>query len=94
MTYKKNIFFTAFIVGILWAITVSIVVSVILSFITGSPLKPNILIVISIGSIAGILILQSMRSNLILSHLIISSILLSTLTYGRITTGDDISDML
>ena len=94
MTYKKNIFFTAFIVGILWAVTVSIVVSVILSFITGSPLKPNILIVISIGSIAGILILHSLRSNLILSLLIISSILLSTLTYGPITTGDDISHLL
>ena len=94
MTYKKNIFFTAFTIGILWALTMSIVVSVILSFITGSPLKPNILIVISIGSIAGILNLHVLRSTLILLLLIISSILLSTLTYGPITTGHDISHLL
>ena len=94
MTYKKTIFFTAFIVGKLWAITMSIVVSVILSFITGSPLKPNILIVISIGSIAGILNLHVLGSTLILLLLTISSILLSTLTYGPITTGHDISHLL
>ena len=66
MTYKKNIFFTAFTVGILWALTMSIVVSVVLSFISGFPLKPNILIVISLGGIAGIVILSSVKSTTIL----------------------------
>ena len=72
----------------------SIVVSVFLSFITGSPLKPNILIVISTGSIAGVLIPHVMRSTLILLLMMISSILLSTLTYGPITTGQNISYLL
>ena len=72
----------------------SIVVSVILSFITGSLLKPNILIVISLGGIAGIVILSSVKSTTILLLMITSSILLNALTYGPITTGQDISYLL
>ena len=53
MIYKKNISLTALTIGTLWALTMSIVVSVVLSFISGFPLKPNILIVISLGGIAG-----------------------------------------
>ena len=61
MINKKNIFLTALTLGTLWALTMSIVVSVVLSFISGFPLKPNILIVISLGGIAGIAILGSMK---------------------------------
>ncbi|MCH2328116.1 MAG: carbohydrate ABC transporter permease [Rhodobacterales bacterium] len=72
----------------------SIVVSVVLSFISGFPLKPNILIVISLGGIAGIVILSSVKSTTILLLMITSSILLNALTYGPITTGQDISYLL
>ena len=91
MIYKKNISLTALTIGTLWALTMSIVVSVVLSFISGFPLKPNILIVISLGGIAGIVILSSVKSITILLLMITSSILLNALTYGPITTGQDIS---
>ena len=94
MIYKKNISLTALTIGTLWALTMSIVVSVVLSFISGFPLKPNILIVISLGGIAGIVILSSLKSTIILLFLIVLSILLSSLTYGPITTGQDISYLL
>ena len=94
MIYKKNISLTALTVGTLWALTMSIVVSVVLSFISGFPLKPNILIVISLGGIAGIVILSSVKSITILLLMITSSILLNALTYGPITTGQDISYLL
>jgi len=92
--YKKNIYLTALTIGILWALTMSIVVSVLLSFISGFPLKPNILIVISLGGIAGIAVLGSMKSTTILLLMITSAILLNALTYGPITTGQDISYLL
>jgi len=92
--YKKNISLTALTIGTLWALTISIVVSVVLSFISGFPLKPNILIVISLGGIAGIVILSSVKSTTILLLMITSSILLNALTYGPITTGQDISYLL
>jgi multiple sugar transport system permease protein len=92
--YKKNISLTALTIGTLWALTMSIVVSVVLSFISGFPLKPNILIVISLGGIAGIVILSSVKSITILLLMITSSILLNALTYGPITTGQDISYLL
>ena len=94
MIYKKNISLTALTIGTLWALTMSIVVSVVLSFISGFPLKPNILIVISLGGIAGIVILSSVKSTTILLLMITSSILLNALTYGPITTGQDISYLL
>mgnify|MGYP006093070507 FL=1 len=94
MIYKKNISLTALTIGTLWALTISIVVSVVLSFISGFPLKPNILIVISLGGIAGIVILSSVKSTTILLLMITSSILLNALTYGPITTGQDISYLL
>ena len=94
MIYKKNISLTALTIGTLWALTMSIVVSVVLSFISGFPLKPNILIVISLGGIAGIVILSSVKSTTILLLMITSSILLNALTYGPITTGQDISHLL
>ena len=94
MIYKKNISLTALTIGTLWALTMSIVVSVVLSFISGFPLKPNILIVISLGGIAGIVILSSIKSTTILLLMITSSILLNALTYGPITTGQDISYLL
>ena len=94
MIYKKNISLTALTIGTLWALTMSIVVSVVLSFISGLPLKPNILIVISLGGIAGIVILSSVKSTTILLLMITSSILLNALTYGPITTGQDISYLL
>ena len=94
MIYKKNISLTALTIGTLWALTMSIVVSVVLSFISGFPLKPNILIVISLGGIAGIVILSSVKSTTILMLMITSSILLNALTYGPITTGQDISYLL
>ena len=94
MIYKKNIYLTALTIGILWALTMSIVVSVLLSFISGFPLKPNILIVISLGGIAGIAVLGSMKSTTILLLMITSAILLNALTYGPITTGQDISYLL
>ena len=94
MIYKKNISLTALTIGTLWALTMSIVVSVVLSFISGFPLKPNILIVISLGGIAGIVILSSVKSTTILLFMITSSILLNALTYGPITTGQDISYLL
>ena len=94
MINKKNIFLTALTIGTLWALTMSIVVSVVLSFISGFPLKPNILIVISLGGIAGIVILSSVKSTTILLLMITSSILLNALTYGPITTGQDISYLL
>ncbi len=94
MIYKKNISLTALTIGTLWALTMSIVVSVVLSFISGFPLKPNILIVISLGGIAGIIILSSVKSTTILLLMITSSILLNALTYGPITTGQDISYLL
>ena len=94
MIYKKNISLTALTIGTLWALTMSIVVSVVLSFISGFPLKPNILIVISLGGIAGIVILSSVKSTKILLLMITSSILLNALTYGPITTGQDISYLL
>ena len=74
MIYKKNISLTALTIGTLWALTMSIVVSVVLSFISGFPLKPNILIVISLGGIAGIVILSSVKSTTILLLMITSSI--------------------
>jgi len=92
--YKKNISLTALTIGALWALTMSIVVSVVLSFVSGFPLKPNILIVISLGGIAGIVILSSVKSTTILLLMITSSILLNALTYGPITTGQDISYLL
>ena len=94
MIYKNNISLTALTIGTLWALTMSIVVSVVLSFISGFPLKPNILIVISLGGIAGIVILSSVKSTTILLLMITSSILLNALTYGPITTGQDISYLL
>ena len=94
MIYKKNISLTALTIGTLWALTMSIVVSVVLSFISGFPLKPNILIVISLGGIAGIAVLGSMKSTPILLLMITSAILLNALTYGPITTGQDISYLL
>ena len=94
MIYKKNIYLTALTIGILWALTMSIVVSVLLSFISGFPLKPNILIVISLGGIAGIAVLGSMKSTTILLLMITSASLLNALTYGPITTGQDISYLL
>ena len=94
MIYKKNISLTALTIGTLWALTMSIVVSVVLSFISGFPLKPNILIVISLGGIAGIVILSSVKSTTILLLMITSSMLLNALTYGPITTGQDISYLL
>ena len=94
MINKKNIFLTALTLGTLWALTMSIVVSVVLSFISGFPLKPNILIVISLGGIAGIAVLGSMKSTTILLLMITSAILLNALTYGPITTGQDISYLL
>ena len=94
MINKTNIFLTALTIGTLWALTMSIVVSVVLSFISGFPLKPNILIVISLGGIAGIVILSSVKSITILLLMITSSILLNALTYGPITTGQDISYLL
>ena len=94
MINKKNIFLTALTLGTLWALTMSIVVSVVLSFISGFPLKPNILIVISLGGIAGIVILSSVKSTTILLLMMTASILLNALTYGPITTGQDISDLL
>ena len=94
MIYKKNISLTALTIGALWALTMSIVVSVVLSFISGFPLKPNILIVISLGGIAGIVILSSVKSTTILLLMITSSILLNGLSYGPITTGQDISYLL
>ena len=94
MIYKKNISLTALTIGTLWALTMSIVVSVVLSFISGFPLKPSILIVISLGGIAGIVILSSVKSTTILLLMITSSILLNALTYGPITTGQDISYLL
>ena len=94
MIYKKNISLTALTIGTLWALTMSIVVSVVLSFISGFPLKPNILIVISLGGIAGIVILSSVKSTTILLLMITSCILLNALTYGPITTGQDISYLL
>ena len=94
MIYKKNISLTALTIGTLWALTMSIVVSVVLSFISGFPLKPNILIVISLGGIAGIIILSSVKSTTILLLMLTSSILLNALTYGPITTGQDISYLL
>ena len=94
MIYKKNISLTALTIGALWALTMSIVVSVVLSFVSGFPLKPNILIVISLGGIAGIVILSSVKSTTILLLMITSSILLNALTYGPITTGQDISYLL
>ena len=94
MIYKKNISLTALTIGTLWALTMSIVVSVVLSFISGFPLKPNILIVISLGGIAGIVILSSVKSTTILLFMITSSILLNALSYGPITTGQDISYLL
>ena len=94
MINKTNIFLTALTIGTLWALTMSIVVSVVLSFISGFPLKPNILIVISLGGIAGIVILSSVKSTTILLLMITSSILLNALTYGPITTGQDISYLL
>ena len=94
MINKKNIFLTALTIGTLWALTMSIVVSVVLSFISGFPLKPNILIVISLGGIAGIVTLSSVKSTTILLLMITSSILLNALTYGPITTGQDISYLL
>ena len=94
MIYKKNISLTALTIGTLWAFTISIVVSVVLSFISGFPLKPNILIVISLGGIAGIVILSSVKSTTILLLMITSAILLNALTYGPITTGQDISYLL
>ena len=94
MINKKNIFLTALTIGTLWALTMSIVVSVVLSFISGFPLKPNILIVISLGGIAGIVILSSVKSTTILLLMITSSILLNALTYGPITTDQDISYLL
>ena len=94
MIYKKNISLTALTIGTLWALTMSIVVSVVLSFISGFPFKPNILIVISLGGIAGIVILSSVKSTTILLLMITSSILLNALTYGPITTGQDISYLL
>ena len=94
MIYKKNISLTALTIGTLWALTMSIVVSVVLSFISGFPLKPNILIVISLGGIAGFVILSSVKSITILLLMITSSILLNALTYGPITTGQDISYLL
>ena len=94
MIYKKNIYLTALTIGTLWALTMSIVVSVLLSFISGFPLKPNILIVISLGGIAGIAVLCSMKSTTILLLMITSAILLNALTYGPITTGQDISYLL
>ena len=94
MIYKKNISLTALTIGTLWALTMSIVVSVVLSFISGFPLKPNILIVISLGGIVGIVILSSVKSTTILLLMITSSILLNALTYGPITTGQDISYLL
>ena len=94
MIYKKNISLTALTIGTLWALTISIVVSVVLSFISGFPFKPNILIVIGLGGIAGIVVLSSLKSTLILLFMIVLSILLSSLTYGPITTGQDISYLL
>ena len=94
MINKTNIFLTALTIGTLWALTMSIVVSVVLSFISGFPIKPNILIVISLGGIAGIVILSSVKSTTILLLMITSSILLNALTYGPITTGQDISYLL
>ena len=94
MIYKKNISLTALTIGTLWALTMSIVVSVVISFISGFPLKPNILIVISLGGITGIVILSSVKSTTILLLMITSSILLNALTYGPITTGQDISYLL
>ena len=94
MIYQKYISLTALTIGTLWALTMSIVVSVVLSFISGVPLKPNILIVISLGGIAGIVILSSVKSTTILILMITSSILLNALTYGPITTGQDISYLL
>ena len=94
MIYKKYISLTALTIGTLWALTMSIVVSVVLSFISGFPLKPNILIVISLGGIAGIVILSSVKSTTILLLMLTSSILLNALTYGPITTGQDISYLL
>jgi len=91
---KKNIFLTALTLGTLWALTMSIVVSVVLSFISGFPLKPNILIVSSLGGIAGIVIPRSVKFTTILLLMITSSILLNALTYGPITTGQDISYLL
>ena len=94
MIYKKYISLTALTIGTLWALTMSIVVSVVLSFISGFPLKPNILIVISLGGIAGIVILSSVKSTTILLLMLTSSILLNALSYGPITTGQDISYLL
>ena len=66
MIYKKNISLTALTIGALWALTMSIVVSVVISFVSGFPLKPNILMVISFGGIAGIVVLRSVKSTTIL----------------------------
>ena len=94
MIYKKNISLTALTIGALWALTMSIVVSVVISFVSGFPLKPNILTVISFGGIAGIVVLRSVKSTTILLLMVTSSILLNSLTYGPITTGQDISYLL
>ena len=94
MINKTNIFLTAITIGTLWALTMSIVVYVVQSFISRFPLKPNILIVISLGVIAGIVILSSVKSTTILLLMMTASILLNALTYGPITTGQDISYLL
>ena len=94
MIYKKNISLTALTIGALWALTMSIVVSVVISFVSGFPLKPNILMVISFGGIAGIVVLRSVKSTTILLLMVTSSILLNSLNSGPITTGQDISYQL
>jgi len=84
-------YLTGIVLGILWAFTISVSVSILMSFATGFGFKPAIIGVLLIGIISGLAILLVTDKRVVLAISVVTSYACIVSGIGPIVLADDTS---
>jgi len=91
MSFIRNGYLTAFIIGWFWAFTVAIVVAVLMSFSTGEPFRPSFWVSLVLGAATGLITLYYRDKRILPVSLAAVAIVLSLAGLGVILVGEDVS---
>lgn len=93
MKLLRNGYFTAAIIGWLWAFTVAIIVAVLMSFSTGEAFKPSFTVSLILGVVISLVTLHYRNVWILSGGLTIVAIALDFYNLGPIIVGVDVSPM-
>ncbi len=91
MSFIRNGYLTAAIIGWFWAYTIAIVVAVLMSFSTGDPFRPSFLLSLILGAATGLITLYFRDKRILPAGLAVLSVFLGTIGAGAIQVGGEVS---